>query len=678
MNKKRVLSLLQILILFVGTLGISYSLRSVDALQDYAPGPYNGVANLPSKPINVDNINKKGWELPFFRTEFLKSNFMKGLTSSALYGMLVWGGSKMLLGLTGMEENKVDALSLAAGIGTFAGRSTSLIWDKGFLGMGPKTSGLFTGIAVGIIVFALLYKNESTRKVTFTCGLWQAPTGGEHCEKCNNEIFPCSEYQCKSLGQSCELLNPGTDEEVCAWVNRNDLKFPIITPWEGALSIGYDYKPNNVVSPPDSGAKIVNIQKSRKSECVESFTPLSFGITLNEPGQCKMDYQRKESFDEMSHYFGGSNLFKYNHSQTMSLPGKEAAERENLTIYNDGTYDIYIRCQDANGNKNIANFVFRFCVEEGPDTTPPLIITTNVLNGMPISYNQTKLENFILYVNEPAECRWSKIDLDYENMENDMSCSKSITEMNAQMSYECKTTLTDLKSNKENKFYFRCKDQPGITEGDRNVNAQSYVFTLIGTKPLKIDSVKPEGKIEDSERVIPITLEAETSGGYNNGESTCYYSESCYKENGGYGEDDYIPFYYEEGSSSDYHSQDIEISEGNYECYIKCIDLGGNSDINKTEYTIETDTEGPIVVRIYYEENNLKLITNEKAECAYSNTNCNYLFEDGILMSNIEGTKHFADWNSSREYHIKCIDEYGNGPMYNQCSIVARPFDIQI
>ncbi len=124
------------------------------------------------------------------------------------------------------------------------------------------------------------------------------------------------------------------------------------------------------------------------------------------------------------------------------------------------------------------------------------------------------------------------------------------------------------------------------------------------------------------------------------------------------------------------HTQDLHLAEGDYEYWIKCIDLGGNSDTNKTEFKVESDLEAPIVVRAYHEESYLKLITNEEAECVYDTVDCNYLFDDGIKITVVDETKHFADWNTKIDFYIKCKDEYGNQPLPNKCSLIARPFEI--
>ncbi|MFH1608233.1 MAG: hypothetical protein ABIA78_03800, partial [archaeon] len=585
--------------------------------------------------------------------------------AAAVYGIVKMGGS-----LLGLEPGTTNAAATALSAGLFAGKTAFALFGKGgyfasttggFV-MGPLTATII-GAAIAVAIFVLMYKKTSTKIVTFQCEPWDAATGGSNCEKCNQQGgLPCSEYQCRSLGQSCSLLNPGTEDEKCVWVNKNDVEFPVITPLTDALLDDYKYKPDNTVSPPDRGVIVFN-QKSTVG-CAKAFTPVSFGISTNEPAKCKLDVLRKDNFDDMELFFGGSSSFKYNHTQALSLPGPDALEVENLTLQNDGQYELYVRCQDANGNSNTATFQFSYCVEKGPDTTPPIIVSTNLLNGMPIAFNQSSMY-FEAYVNEPAECKWSHVDRDYDAMEETMSCSTSVFEMNAQMLYKCSTTLTGLKNSIENKFYFRCKDKPLATE-DRNVNTESYAFSLIGTQPLVINNVGPNNEtIKDSSDIVKVTLEADTSAGYKEGEATCYYSDS---EN----EDSFVMFY---NTQSYTHSQELYLPEGDYEYFIKCLDLGGNSDTKKINFEVESDTSAPLVARVYHEDGYLKLTTTEEAECVYDSTNCNYLFDDGTGMTS-KGADHFTSWNTNINFYIKCKDGYGNEPLPNQCSIIARPFEI--
>ena len=255
-----------------------------------------------------------------------------------------------------------------------------------------------------------------------------------------------------------------------------------------------------------------------------------------------------------------------------------------------------------------------------------------------------------------------------------MDCSSQADEFNAQMLYECETTLNGIKNRVENKFYFRCMDQPeAMEQADRNVNKESYVFMLQGTQPLVIDWVKPNKTIKDSTDYIRIKLQARTSAGYKEGEAICYY-----KKIAGPGDLDteYIEFF---NTNSYEHSQELWLLEGNYTYSIKCVDLGGNEDIEQATFIVESDSDAPKIIKVYYESDHLKIITDEKAECVYNNARdikCNYPFAEGIQMETVDGIEHYASWGPEYTYYIKCKDVYGNQPNPDQCSFIAKPFDI--
>ena len=563
----------------------------------------------------------------------------------------------------------------AVGWGYFAGAVADKIgWSA--LGLG----GLGVGIVVGAVVFIFSWKDTRYYNYQFICYPWDAPTGGKDCEKCNQGTIPCTEYRCKSLGQACDLVNQGTREELCVWNNSQDVSPPVLRPWTDILTTGYRYIPDTS-APSGLGWKIVPI--GNDSGCVAPFTPITFGLMSNEPAKCKLDTESKTSFEDMSQYFGGSSTTKYNHSQILDIPDPNTLEADgNVTIENGNSYTLYSRCQDVNENSNVANYIFRFCVNKGPDTTAPLIDTTSILNGHPIAFNQSSVD-LSVYTNEPAECRWSKTDQEYNNMENQMSCRTGVFEMNAQYLYECTTTLTGLKSGQNNDFYFRCLDQPYLkgteNESKRNADSTSCVFvgdpsqckfTLVGTQPLVIDQITPNSTtIKDSTDVIRVTLNVETSAGYNEGEATCYYN--------GTGTNNQFNEFYDTGSYQ--HSQDLYLTAGDYNYNIKCVDLGGNSDIKSTSFSVETDSQPPIVVRAYHDESYLNIITNENATCVYSNTaytGCNYDFNDGLIMQSTDNTHHQVGWDTTKTFYIKCSDDFGNRPLPDQCSMIANPYSV--
>ena len=360
----------------------------------------------------------------------------------------------------------------------------------------------------------------------------------------------------------------------------------------------------------------------------------------------------------MRYTFEYPEEYRVNHTFTISLPSIDSLEDENLTLENNGEFEIYTKCMDANGNENVNDFVFKFCVQKGPDTQVPYAVGSNIGNGMPVPSGQESFD-FELYVNEPAECKWSHEDREYDNMENQMDCNEEYDEYNNQMIWICYTTLTGIKDKQENKFYFRC------TDSEMNVNSQDLFyedggFIIMGTQPLVIDDAGPNGTIRDSTIAVKTTLTAKTSAGYKEGEAICSYSEV--------GEELFIEFF---NTNSYTHSTDLFLPEGDYEYIIKCVDLGGNEDTWEVSFSTESDSEPPEVVRAYKQENFLKVITDEVAECVYDTKSCSYLFEDGLPMTDDEES-HFTDWDIKKKFYIKCRDEYGNEPDPDECSIIVR------
>ena len=607
---------------------------------------------------------------------------------SLLYlGMgLVWAG---ILGLSaryigsasGLSVENAQNLAKSVFVGsTLVTTLTKAGAFKFLAGVSVGWVAVIGGAVGGAVYAAFIHKTYSQEIVTYECNVWQAPLGGENCELCNNEDVECTEYQCKSLGQACNIVNEGTDEQMCVWLTKNDVSPPIIEPLDDALLGGYKYDPDNTVSPPDEGVEVVNTESS--DGCAPAFTPISFGVETDEPSRCKIDIENKRTFEEMLTYMDGVNL-KYTHEFALSLPSKSSLDAENITLENGGNFEAYIRCEDANGNVQVGNFVFKYCVDQGPDVTAPLIISTSVLDDYPIAYNTSSF-NLDIYVNEPTECKWSHLDLDFDSMENEMVCADKQSQASAGFLYKCKTTLTGLKDRVDNNVYIRCKDQPHLEgtdeESQRNENEESYELTLKGTQPLVIDSVSPNDEIiKDSTDSMKVTLEVETSAGYDKGKAVCsyYQADENYEPMSG---KNYIEFFYGydvEAYSQYNHIQDIWLSEGDYNYEIKCCDLGNNCDYEMINFSVETDTTAPIVVRAFHEDTYLKIITDEEAQCVYDTKDCSYSVEDGIEMTDLnEGLEHYTSWNSKKNYYIKCFDEYGNQPNPDECSIIAKPFEV--
>jgi len=606
------------------------------------------------------------------------------------------------------ETTKALQFAAAAGLGTagvLRGLGTKAIGQKGILsklttGSGPWVSGL----VVGVVVFLLMYKKTSYKTYDFKCQPWEAPIGGKDCEKCNDELHACSEYRCKSLGQACELANDeASGYPLCYWANEKDVNSPAIRPWEEVISEGYVYSTLSP-RPPGGGFEVVQVGGKK---CIEPFTAIDFGIETDKPSQCKIGYNLTTGYgdtkyppagyDDMEYYFGGSNLYDYTHMQKMKLPSPDSLQdyaksqldenettelaMDDLTIYNGGYYNLYVRCRSPNGYYNPDPYVIRFCVEEGPDLTPPLIEEFNIPNGSPVQYEIDNL-SIIAYTNEPSNCRWSRTDQVYSDMENEMECANEIWQMQDNLAYACTGQLTNVVDRQDNVYYFRCEDQPWLEQADRNRMLTSKKLTLVGTQPLNIKegSLAPENgsRVTGSTSTMEIEISLETENGYNKGESECYYAFNSEDLDNGRA----VEF---EATDSFAHSQKLYLISGEYSIFIKCIDDGGNEDRISTTFEAYFDQYPPEVVRVFHNAGKLEIYTNEDAWCYYStneNTECNYEIGEettAILMDNpsvSDKTKHTSEWDIEKTYYIKCADVNEKQPNPTGCSTIVKPVDI--
>jgi len=593
------------------------------------------------------------------------------LLAFGLYGGINLVGITWFKGDTQFVNNLAADLAWGYGIGAVAGSFAASMgvnnWlsntGLNFFGVWIPGAGLI-GLGVGAVTFVLFEKQYSYDTVIFNCNSWQPVTGGSKCEQCNKGLFPCTKYKCQSLGQSCELVNEGTGDEICLWNDRNDISPPTIRAGKGVLSAGYEYIPDDATLAPDTGVIIKNTATA--DGCAPPYTTLKYGVALDKPGLCKVDTVRKTDYDSMGTALS-SGMFKYNHT-LISYSGGINTSEAGLSFANGGEYSVYVRCQSKNGYSNVGTFVFKYCVSDEPDTSAPTIIATDPINGNPVAYGQTD-KDVNIYVNKPSECKWSHSDLNFDLMEGEFSDCLATT-YNANIVFKCSTTLSGLKDGVSNTFYMRCKSYPGEAEENRYKNVESYKYTLIGTRPLVLDWVKPNGTtIKDSTTSVNVTLESHTSAGYKEGEAQCYYKDSSQTS-----EDSYVLFFSDASTYNYEHSQALWLEEGSYSYDVKCCDLGGNCEAATTGFDVETDTDSPMVIRIYNDNNKLKIVTDERAECVYSTTDCNYLFTDGLKLTTSDYTEHLAEWNTASNLYIKCQDEFGNQPDPNACTITVRPF----
>ena len=488
----------------------------------------------------------------------------------------------------------------------------------------------YTVYSIVDVVFA----QTKEKNYQIGCGIWQPIKGGSKCELCNQDPKkPCSEYRCKSLGQQCGLINKGKKEEKCVAINIDDVRSPKITPFRNVIKGNIDETP--------SGYRLI--------EKVEPFTPVTLGILTDEPAQCRFDKDLGKKYDDMTAFFG-TNLYINEHQIELNLPA-ELTSKEALALTNQGEHTLYIKCQDAAGNQNEADYFIRFNVKPGPDLTPPKIEEVSPLNKAFIrnDINETSVD---IFVNEPSECRWDKSDLDYGNMKNDFECQTSgfITSTLHYGLYECKTKLSSLTTG-ENKFFFKCKDQPGKEEKDRNVMQQSFAYSLTKTSKLNIDKIEPTGTIFNGN----ITLKVITSNGAENGKAICAFSE---KES-----DEFFNKVEFINTNSKVHEQSLILGTARYNYFVTCQDIAGNEVKGKTSFDVAVDLSRPEILRIYSTASSLNIELDEEVNCEFSNKQFN--FGTGTLMTKSQGT-HSAPL--ADKLNIICKDAFDN-----QLSFVVYP-----
>ncbi len=622
----------------------------------------------------------------FGRNPLGNTGFLNNLASGAIWGAAAAAIVYFAGDFIGLDENQKEAASIALGAGVgiarfgflqatnSAGAATgSGFWSGagfgGEAGIGVGGGATLWAIGIAAVIYIAIYRKETQKVISFQCLPYEAPTGGRDCEECNGDPFrPCSEYRCRALGQACELVNVGSTEEKCVWVNPNDATSPTITPWDEPLTENHRYT-SHETRPTSLGTKIV--YNNNANGCLQAFTPLAFGIVTNEPAQCKIDIDHKDTFESMQYFFGNNNLFLYNHTQQFSLPSPDAVNAEAPELLTDGKYDFFVRCRDKNGNENVDEYAIQLCVDPSPDTTAPVIVDTAIPSDSYVKFGSQSVP-MEFYVNEPSICKWSTQDKEYSVMENTMSCATSLTQINARELYTCFTNLTGIVDRQVNNYFVRCKDQPSKPEEDRNVNVVSYKYNLKGSQPLNIIFTSPNGTVTGNTNTVPVDLKITTDDGANEGNAICSFSPSGNPSS-------YVLMFETDAVE---HTQRLDLPTGNYNYKFRCVDYGGNAAEAETSFTVIVDTFSPMITRAYRDSSNdaLKIVTNEDAECAYSLNSCNFNFDEGIEMLYLSASNkknHYSEWKPNVAYYIKCRDVFNNEPGPNTCSLVASATNIK-
>ncbi len=577
---------------------------------------------------------------------------LTGLTSSTstlapLAGAAIGAGIGMIAGAMlakSMGLSPGGSMLMAIG-GGMVGGALGYFLMTGSWGMATALGPLglvILVIGVIIMVIASFFGGDDCPpiEVTFECKPWKPLVGGGDCEKCNDDpLKPCSEYRCNSLGAACELINKGTEQEMCH-SGDDDGKSPILNPQIDVISGTELY--DDITS---DGFSITNLNGG----CVDAYTPLIFGITTDELAYCRFDIEAKE-FSEMAYDLGG-NAYLKNHTTTFILPDPSHGQSQGADWTGDLT--LYIMCEDAFGHVTPNFYTAEMCVKESPDNSGPLIRAIDPLNDAIVGFNENS-KNVTVVTNELSTCKWDVADLAYEDMANEMECNDVYGNPSNIQGYVCTDELPT--TNQENLVYIRCMDQPWL-DGAGNPNVESTQYLLRKPeKMIEIDWIEPSQDFETSTELTSIDLQVQTSGGGKF--HWCSYSFSGYEN---------VIKFFETGNDR-IHVQPLNRPAGTDKIYVQCEDETGDFAQATTEFRIIYDTSTPQVARVWQIGTLLHIVTTEPAECVYSTDYCNFNWENGTAMT---GTEEFTiSVISGKKYHIKCKDEFGNTP--SGCSISVQ------
>jgi hypothetical protein len=502
--------------------------------------------------------------------------------------------------------------------------------------------------------------------IDFTCGMWERPSGGDECNKCNTGDTPCSEYRCQSLGELCRFENKGTPNELCLSRPANTT-LPTIQPFYDVITKGYKY--DNVQ---DNGFEI----RKEDGSCIDAFTSVNMGIKVSPFAKCRLSTDPKQKWEEMTVKFGlkGESILPA-HQMGVFLPSPEAVKNSfagrmvcnktgkllpcNLTdeqIQELTKVEMFIKCKTADGKVNPEPYSLKTCVYPGPDLTAPKIAFITPGMGSYVQYGKES-QDVLLFINEPSECRWSHEDSSFDLMKNKFDCKTNIEIDYQSDGLPCNATLTF--ENNNTKFYVKCQD---LSE-NKNTMTKSFEYELEPSESALsiIDMIPTYGETRIfGGQPATITLRLETAGGAENGVSKCEWSEP--KRTG------YLDYFTETDSTK--HSYEWNFARnGEWNLSFKCEDAGGNIAENSTFFKVIIDTSGPKIVRVF-NEGGLRITTDEKAQCRYSSKR-NFNFENATEMDRDYTLEHFGIWGGYGIYYVQCKDEYGNpGP-----KLMASPYE---
>lgn len=590
------------------------------------------------------------------------------IAASALFGLTfgLAGGASAAGAAGGVFVGSVTGVgSSSAASSATAATAAANVWNP----VGWAIAIIAALIVIGSLVLGLLGESYNAQ-ITTDCNTWQPPSGGEFCNLCHekginyygNEVdftaegkHECTEYLCRSLGTGCELsitsegnkclnlcdasestkpalIAPGKElknklKGMCRTTEEDESEqkdcdiVPLQAQPSGALEIKDPIKANSDIN--------ITIQTCQDVNCNSQMY-----------ADCRWDKKPVQNFDEATGIFLEiGNAYQHTlqlKANTDILPGQE--------------YTYYVQCRTRCGQPPGTNpfYQIKFKTAKSPDITAPGLIQPLPESPIYLSYeawnnSNTRAVPIILTFNDRIkECGYSNTNVAFKDMINKIQCPAPSTGH----SQTCNIPFMKLKEG-ENNFYIKCIDKAGNFNIDSLPNNEG--IKLIGTLPLKIDSLKCIS--DDGESCDPIyqntfKLQVNTIGGID-GTAKCGFGTGR------------VDVEFLETNSGISTQQIGPLDRGIATKNIYCIDKAGNWNQTSITYNLVKDETAPIITKIYKENDNLVLNTDEGAICKYLTTRIGNYAE----ATEFEGTgakEHRNLIGNNDFFNIMCSDRFNN------------------
>lgn len=545
--------------------------------------------------------------------------------------------------------------------------------------------GAINQLLLDITGISKYLQKEKSEELKINCHPWWIPQGGKDCWKCSAPAsegglladkggdiikgYACQKYTCEKLGSACKFVENTIDGSVCIQTECRNVLPPIIKPDVDLLKSGNskcctstsDQFQCSVTdcSVDDNGANVGYDIIGNVNEMKE----FTFGIeTVDESGnplytECAYSDEPVKSINDEGQLISGMDTMT-------SLSDGLAAFKHNITFsagylaaLGEKEFKYYLRCRTviddgcSEPTENPTDYVIRFNLHQGPDTTVPLIDSIEPANGLVANDKDTKEVklriNEILTWNSVLEktggCKWSSQNSAYDAMptENVGLC----TTPGMYESQECSFTINNLVPGK-NTVYFACSDPAG------NIMSMGKPYDLIRTDKLNVAlSLVSDDCVGTDCYTNNVTLRAETSGGAESGRSTCYFSQTCQECLD-------VPFY---STNSSVHEQILDrLFTQSYTYYVNCLDAAENIASSSIQFSATVDNTAPKLVSVnhdtQYDKLRITIEDENPVKCYYSDKE--FSMGEGKEMTTI-GDSLYAEWGLGL-YYIRCEDKFGN------------------